>query len=109
MAQKLLDFSTLRGSKGTAETGAFQGCSGGGKPQGARDVLIFGDGKRKRAMEHVAGTQRTDRMHREGRGLLQVLMFVEPDGALRTAGSRQERRRQFCDFLQCLAVVGDAG
>src|SRR5258708_19880838 len=99
MAQKLLDFSTLRGSKGTAETGAFQGCSGGGKPQGARDVLIFGDGKRKRAMEHVAGTQRIDRMHREGRGLLQVLGFAEPDGAFPTAGSPPARRRHSLVFL----------
>ncbi len=36
-------------------------------------------------------------------------MFVEPDRALRAAGTRQERRGQLCNLFQRLAVVGDAG
>ena len=33
LAQKLFDFSTLRGGKGAAEAGAFQRRGGGGEPQ----------------------------------------------------------------------------
>ena len=36
-------------------------------------------------------------------------VLVEPDRALGAAGARQERRRQFGDLLQRLAVVGDPG
>ena len=46
-------------------------------------ILIFGDRQRKRAMEHVAGAQRIHGVHREGRRLLQALLLVEPDRALR--------------------------
>jgi hypothetical protein len=34
MAQKFINFSTLRGGKSTPETGAFQRCGGGGEPKG---------------------------------------------------------------------------
>src|SRR6202163_1433947 len=109
LAQKLFNFSALRGGKGAPETGAFQGCGGGGEPKGIAQTLVFGDGEGERAMERVARAQRIHGVHLEGRRLLQVLLLVEPDRALRAPRSRQKRRGQFCDFLERLAVVGDAG
>ena len=50
VAQKLFNFSTLRRGKGATEVGTFERGGGGGEPQRARYVLIFGDGERKRAM-----------------------------------------------------------
>ena len=81
LVQKLFNFSTLRGSKGAAETGAFQGCSGGGEPQRLPQPLIFGDRERKRAMEDVTRAERIHGVHREGRRLLQIAILVEPDRA----------------------------
>src|ERR1700730_16532513 len=98
LVQKRFNFSTLRGSKGTTEAGAFQGCSGGGESQCLPQLLFFGDGKRKRAMEDVSGPQRIHGVDREGRRLLQLAVGVEPDRAARAAGAGQERRRQFGNF-----------
>src|SRR5882757_8953822 len=91
MAQKLINFSTLRGGKSAPETRAFQRCGGGG------------------AMEHVARAQRVHGMHREGRRLLQVLVLVEPDRTLRAPRSRQKRRGQLRDLFERLAVIGYSG
>src|SRR5277367_2188377 len=107
LAQKLFNFSTLRGGKGAPEAGAFQGCSGGSEPQRLPQPLLFGDGERKGAMEDIARAERIHRVHREGRGLLQTALVVEPDRAARAARARQERRRQLGDLFQRLAVVGD--
>jgi len=60
VAQKLFNFSTLRGGKGAAETGAFQRRGGGSEAQRARHILFFRNGERKRAMEYVARPQRVD-------------------------------------------------
>src|ERR1700688_363280 len=90
LVQKLCDFSTLRGGESATEAGAFQGCGGGGEPQGLTKILFFGDSQSKRAVEHVACAQRIHGMHRKGRGLLHGLMLVEPDRALRAARSRQK-------------------
>src|SRR5467141_3574857 len=109
VAQKLINFSTLRGGKSAPETGAFQRRGGGSEPKGLKQTLFFGDGEGKGAMEHVARAQRIHGVHREGRRLLQVLVLVEPDRAQRAPRSRQERRGQFCDFLERLAVLGDPG
>src|SRR5882672_3073518 len=109
MAQKLFNFSALRGGKSAPETGAFQRCGGGSEPKGLKQTLFFGDGEGKGAMEHVARAQRVHGVHREGRGLLQVLVLVEPDGALRAPRSRQKRRGQLGDLFERLAVVGYSG
>src|SRR5665811_558218 len=109
MAQKLFYFSTLRGGESTTEAGAFQRCGGGGESQRARNVLVFGDGERERAVEHVAGAQGIHGMHREGRRLLQNALLVEPDRAFRAARPRQERWRQLRDLFKPLAVAGDIG
>src|SRR3982751_7132309 len=90
MAQKFFNFSALRRGKGTAKASAFQGRRRGSEPQRAWHVLVFGDGERKRAMEHVAGAQRVHGVHRKGRRLLQGAALVEPDGALRAPRPRQE-------------------
>ncbi len=60
-------------------------------------------------MEHVAGAQGVHGMDREGRGLLQVPLLIEPDRAFRSARSREERMRQLCDLFQRGAVIGDVG
>jgi len=41
VAQKLFNFSALRGGKGAAEAGAFQGRGGGGKAQRLAQLLLF--------------------------------------------------------------------
>src|SRR5450759_4800203 len=107
MAQKFCDFSTLWGSKGPAEAGAFQGGGGGREPQRARQVLVFGDGERERAVEHVACAQRIHGMYGKGGRLLQLALLVEPDRASRAAGSREERGGQLRDLLERFAVVRD--
>src|ERR1700687_2230595 len=109
LAQKFFNFSTLRGGKGTTEAGAFQRCGGGSETQRLRQILLLGDRERERAMEHVAGAQRIHGMDREGRRWRHVLLFVEPDGALRAPGSRQKRWGQLRNLFQRLGVVGDAG
>jgi hypothetical protein len=109
LAQKLFHFSPLRGGKGAAETRAFQRRRGRSEPQRLPQFLLFGNRKRERAMENVAGAQCVHGVHRESRRLLQIALLVEPDRALRPARPRQERRRQFGDLLQGLAIVGDAG
>src|SRR6516162_372425 len=109
LPQKLLNFSTLRCREGAPEAGAFQGCGRRGDAQGLAQLLSFGDRQGERAVEHVAGPQRIHRMYREGRGLLQLSIFVEPDRAARAAGARQKRGRQFRELPQCLAVVPDPG
>src|SRR5467141_3884912 len=109
MAQKLFNFRALRGGKCAAETGAFQRCGGRSEPKGLGQILIFGDGEGERAMKHVAGAQRIQSVHREGRRLPQVLVFVEPDRTLRTSRSRQKRRGQLRNLFERLAVVGDSG
>src|SRR5882757_7522618 len=86
MAQKLINFSTLRGGKSAPETRAFQRCGGGGEPEGLKQPLFFGDGEGEGAMEHV-----------------------EPDRTLRAPRSRQKRRGQFRNLFERLAVVGYAG
>src|SRR4026208_2031298 len=60
-------------------------------------------------MEYVAAAQRIHRMHREGRRLLQVAAFVEPERALRAARSREKRWRQLCDLLARLPVGRGGG
>src|SRR5260370_20726416 len=95
MAQKLINFSTLRGGKSAAERRALKRCGGGGEREGAKQPLFFGDGEGEGAREHVARAQRVHGMHREGRRLLQVLVLVEPDRTLRAPRSRQKRRGQF--------------
>src|SRR6266851_1207500 len=87
MTQKLFHFSALRGGKSPPETGAFQGGGGGSEPKRLGQILVLGDGEGEGAMEHVAGAQRIHGVHREGRCLLQVLVFVEPDRALRASRS----------------------
>jgi hypothetical protein len=109
VAQKRFNFSTLRGSKGTTEAGAFQGCSGGGEAQRLPQLLFFSNCERKRAMEDVPGAQRIDGVDREGRGLLQLAVLVESDRAARAAGAGEEGRRQSRDLFQRCAVVGDIG
>src|SRR6266567_3753191 len=80
MAQKLINFSTLRGGKSAPETGAFQRCGGGGEPKGLKQTLSFGNGEGEGAMEHVARAPR----------------------------SRQKRRGQFRNLFERLAVIGYA-
>src|SRR5713226_1566712 len=109
MAQKLINFSTLRGGKSAPETRAFQRRGGGGEPKGLKQPLFFGDGEGEGAMEHVARAQRVHGVNREGRRLLQVLVLVEPDRALRAPRSRQKRRGQLRNLFERLAVVGDPG
>src|SRR5271156_5325489 len=109
LAQKLFNFSTLWGSKGTTEAGAFQGCGGRGESQRFPQLLILGDGERKCAMENVPGAERIHGVDREGRRLLQIALLVEPDRALGSAGAGQERRRQPGKLFQRLAVIGDVG
>ena len=94
MAQKVRYFSTLRGGKSAPETGAFQRRGGGGEPQRLPQVLTLGDGERKGAMENVTGAERIHGVDREGRGLLQLALLVEPDRAARSARSRQKRLGQ---------------
>ena len=84
MVQKRFNFSTLRGSKSPTKAGAFQRRGGGREGKRRAQILVFGDGKGKGAMEHVARAQRIHGVDREGRGLLQVLLFVEPDRTPRT-------------------------
>src|SRR6266702_1532822 len=107
MAQKLINFSTLRGGKSAPETRAFQRCGGGGESKGVKQTLSFGDGEG--AMEHIARAQCVHGVHREGRRLLQVLLLVEPDRTLRAPRSRQKRRGQLRNLFERLAVVGYAG
>ena len=93
MLQKRCNFSALRGSEGAAEPGAFQGRRGGGEAKRSRDVLVLGDRERESAMEDVAGPQRIDRVHREGRRLLQLALLIEPQRALRSAGTCEKGGR----------------
>ena len=109
MAQKLINFSTLRGGKSAPETRAFQRCGGGGESKGVKQTLSFGDGEGEGAMEHIARAQCVHGVHRERRRLLQVLVLVEPDRTLRAPRSRQKRRGQFRDLFERLAVIGYAG
>src|ERR1700680_2613751 len=78
LAQKLFNFSTLRGGEGATEAGAFQGCSGGSEAQRLPQPLLFGDGERKRAMEDITRAERIHGVHREGGRLLQTALLVEP-------------------------------
>src|ERR1700758_1427507 len=88
LGQKRFNFSTLRGSKGATKAGAFQGCGGRGESERFLEVLAFGDGQGKGAMEDVPGAKRIHGMHREGRRLLQLSPIVEPDRAARAARAR---------------------
>ena len=106
LAQKCFNFSTLRGGESAAETGAFQRRSRGCEPQRLPQILLLGDGEGESAVKHVARAQGIHGMHREGRRLVQVLLLVEPERAFRAARARQERRRQFGNFLERFAVVG---
>src|ERR1700686_1472395 len=109
LAQKLFNFSTLRGSKSATETGAFQGGGGGSEAKRLGQVVMFVNGERERAMEHVAGAERIHGVHGEGRRPPQLLARVEPERALRALGSRQKRWREFRNLLQRLGIVGGAG
>src|SRR5262249_56989113 len=63
LGQKRFNFSTLRGSKGSTEAGAFQGCSGRGESERLLEVLPFRDGESKVAVEHVTGPHRIHAPH----------------------------------------------
>src|ERR1700709_984434 len=89
LAQKCFNFSTLRGREGAPEPGAFQRCGGGGESERLAELLLLGDGERKGAVEHVAGTQGIHGVEVGGRRLLAGTMLVQPDGTLRAAGARQ--------------------
>ena len=54
LGQKRFNFSTLRRSEGATEAGAFQRRGGGGESQRVPEVLLLGQGERKRPMEDVA-------------------------------------------------------
>ena len=82
----------MRSREGPAETGALQRGGGRGEPERVAQILVFSDRQRKSAMENVARAQRIYGVHREGRGLLQVLLRVEPDCPLCPAGPCEEGR-----------------
>src|SRR4051794_35664282 len=100
LAQKRHDFSTLRGSKGAAKACAFQGRRGGGESQRLTQFLPLGNGERKGAMKDVSGAERIYGVDREGGGLLDAALSIEPNGASWPPCARQERFRQFGDLLQ---------
>src|SRR5580698_4096546 len=97
LAQKRFNFSTLRGTQGAPEAGAFQRCGGGGKPQRLPQFLSLGDSQHKGTVEDVAGSQRIDGVHGEGRRLLQFTLPVEPEGTAWAPCGSEERRCELRD------------